>query len=98
MNGSKIKNRVGTAIIIGIFGSMVLSLYCTIQQQAYAVAAAEIQEKYLTDAHNALQSGNTTGAIRDILAILDWEFNEVHPNHFWAMLRQADSWKMTAGY
>lgn len=48
MNGSKIKNRVGTAIIIGIFGSMVLSLYCTIQQQAYAVAAAEIQEKYLT--------------------------------------------------
>ena len=79
MNGSKIKKIVGTSIIIGVFGSMVLSLYCTIQQQAYAVAAADIREKYLTEAHNALQSGNTTGAIRDILAILDWEFKEVHP-------------------
>jgi hypothetical protein len=58
---------------------MILSFYFAIQQQAYAVAAAEIQEKYLTDAHNALQNGNTTGAIRDILAILEWEFKEVHP-------------------
>ena len=79
-HAAKIKNRVGTAIIIGVFSSMVLSRYCTIQQQAYAVAAAEIQEKYLTDAHNALQSGNITGAIRDILAILDWELKEVHPS------------------
>lgn len=79
MNGSKIKNRVVTTIIIGIFGSIVLSFYCIIQQQAFAVAAAEIQEKYLNDAQNALQNGNTTGAIRDILAILEWEFKEVHP-------------------
>ena len=56
-----------------------MSLYCIIQQQAFAVAAAEIQEKYLNDAQNALQNGNTTGAIRDILAILEWEFKEVHP-------------------
>ena len=79
MNGSKTKDRVVTAIIIGVFSSIVLSLYCIIQQQAFAVAAAEIQEKYLNDAQNALQNGNTTGAIRDILAILEWEFKEVHP-------------------
>lgn len=78
MNGSKTKDRVVTAIIIGVFSSIVLSLYCIIQQQAFAVAAAEIQEKYLNDAQNALQNGNTTGAIRDILAILEWEFKEVH--------------------
>ena len=79
MNGSKTKNRVVTAIIIGVFSSIVLSLYCIIQQQAFAVVLAEIQEKYLNDAQNALQNGNTTGAIRDILAILEWEFKEVHP-------------------
>jgi hypothetical protein len=79
MNGSKTKDRVVTAIIIGVFSSIVLSLYCIIQQQAFAVAAAEIQEKYLNDVQNALQNGNTTGAIRDILAILEWEFKEVHP-------------------
>jgi hypothetical protein len=79
MNGPKIKNRVETAIIVVVVGSMILSFYFAIQQQAYAVAAGEIQEKYLTDAHNALQNGNTTGAIRDILAILEWEFEEVHP-------------------
>ena len=79
MNGSKTKDRVVTAIIIGVFSSIVLSLYCIIQQKAFAVAAAEIQEKYLNDAQNALQNGNTTGAIRDILAILEWEFKEVHP-------------------
>jgi hypothetical protein len=79
MNGSKTKNRVVTAIIFGVFGSIVLSLYCIIQQQAFAVTAAEIQEKYLEDAQTAIQGGNTTGAIRDILAILEWEFKEVHP-------------------
>jgi hypothetical protein len=79
MKSSKDKNTVVTAIIISIFGSIVLSLYCTIQQQALAITAAEIEEKYLKDARNALQNGNTTGAIRDILAILEWEFKEVHP-------------------
>ena len=39
----------------------------------------EIEEKYLKDARSALESGNTTGAIRDVLAILEWEFAEVHP-------------------
>lgn len=79
MNVSKTKNRVVMAIIFGVFGSIVLSLYCIIPQQAFAVAAAEIQEKYLEDAQLAIQGGNTTGAIRDILAILEWEFKEVHP-------------------
>ena len=79
MNGSKTKNRVVTAIIIGVFSSIVLSLYCIIQQQAFADAPAEIQEKYLNDAQNALQNGNTTGAIRDIITIFEWEFKEVHP-------------------
>ena len=79
MNGHNFKNRILTAIIIGVFGSVILSLYCTIQQQTFAASASEIQEKYLKDANNALQNGNTTGAIRDILAILEWEFSEVHP-------------------
>lgn len=79
MNSYKNKNRVVTAIIISVFGSMALSLYCTIQQQAFAATAGEIEEKYLNDARTALENGNTTGAIRDILAILEWEFNEVHP-------------------
>jgi hypothetical protein len=79
MNSSTNRNRVVTAIIIGVFGSMALSLYCTIQQQAFAATAGEIEQKYLQDARNALQNDNTTGAIRDILAILEWEFNEVHP-------------------
>lgn len=79
MNSYKNKNRVVTAIIISVFGSMALSLYCTIQQQAFGATAGEIEEKYLNDAGTALENGNTTGAIRDILAILEWEFNEVHP-------------------
>ena len=79
MNSYKNKNRVVTAIIISVFGSMALSLYCTIQQQAFAATPGEIEEKYLSDARNALENGNTTGAIRDIIAILEWEFNEVHP-------------------
>jgi hypothetical protein len=79
MNSYKNKNRVVTAIVISVFGSMALSLYCTIQQQAFAATAGEIEQKYLNDARNALENGNTTGAIRDILAILEWEFNEVHP-------------------
>lgn len=79
MNSCKNKNRVVTAIIISVFGSMALSLFCTIQQQAFAATAGEIEEKYLKDARSALESGNTTGAIRDVLAILEWEFNEVHP-------------------
>jgi hypothetical protein len=79
MNSYKNKNKVVTAIIISVFGSVALSLYCTIQQQAFAVTAREIEQKYLNDARNALDNGNTTGAIRDILAILEWEFNEVHP-------------------
>jgi|GEM_PF-1965507 len=79
MNSYKNKNRVVTAIIISVFGSMALSLFCTIQQQAFAATAEEIEEKYLKDARTALENGNTTGAIRDVLAILEWEFNEVHP-------------------
>ena len=79
MNSPKDKNRVVTAIIISVFGSMALSLYGTIQQQAFAATAGEIEQKYLQDARKALENGNTTGAIRDILAILDWEFNEVGP-------------------
>jgi hypothetical protein len=79
MNSYKNKNRVVTAIVISVFGSMALSLYCTIQQQAFAATAGEIEQKYLNDARTALENGNTTGAIRDILAILEWEFNEVHP-------------------
>lgn len=51
---------------------MALSLYCTIQQQAFAATAGEIEEKYLKDAEN----GDTTGVIRDVLAILEWEFND----------------------
>lgn len=54
-------------------------LFSSIQQQSFAATAAEIEQKYLQDACNALESNNTTGAIRDILAILEWEFNEVHP-------------------
>lgn len=76
---TKSKNRLITAIIIGVFGSIGLNLYCAFQQQAFAVTAAEVEEKYLKDARNALQNGNTTGAIGDILAILEWEFKEVHP-------------------
>lgn len=79
MNSYNNKNRVVTAIVISVFGSMALSLYCTIQQQTFAATAGEIEQKYLNDARNALENGNTTGAIRDILAILEWEFNEVHP-------------------
>ena len=67
------------AITIRLFGNIVLSLYGTIQQQAFAVTSAEIEEKYLKDALNALQNGNTTGTMPDILAVLDWEFKEVHP-------------------
>ena len=58
---------------------MALSLYFSIQQQDFAATAGEIEEKYLKDARNALENGNTTGAIRELLAILEWEFNEVHP-------------------
>jgi type II secretory pathway pseudopilin PulG len=79
MNHSKIKPRLVTAIIIGIIGSMAISLFSSIQQQSFAATAAEIEQKYLQDAREALQSNNTTGAIRDILAILEWEFNEVQP-------------------
>lgn len=61
MNSYKNKNRVVTAIIISVFGSMALSLYCTIQQQAFAATVGEIEEKYLKDARNALENGNTTG-------------------------------------
>lgn len=79
MNSYENKNRVVTAIVISVIGSMALSLYCTIQQQAFAATPGEIEQRYLNDARNALENGNTTGAIRDILAILEWEFNEVHP-------------------
>ena len=36
MNSYKNKNRVVMAIIISVFGSMALSLFCNIQQQAFA--------------------------------------------------------------
>ena len=58
---------------------MALSLFCNIQQQAFAATAGEIEEKYLKDARNELESGNTTGAIRDVLAIFEWQFNEFYP-------------------
>jgi type II secretory pathway pseudopilin PulG len=79
MNDSKTKSKIVSAIIIGIIGSMVVSLFSSIQQQSFAATAAEIEQKYLQDARDALQSNNTTGAIRNILAILEWQFNEVYP-------------------
>jgi hypothetical protein len=79
MNDFKSKSKIINAMIIGIIGSMAVSLFSCIQQQSFAATAAEIEQKYLQDARNTLESNNTTGAIRDILAILEWEFNEVHP-------------------
>jgi hypothetical protein len=64
-------------LIVGAIGSLVFSSLPT--EQTFAATSAEIRENYLETAKLALQNGNTTGAIRDIIAILEWEFNEVHP-------------------
>jgi hypothetical protein len=64
-------------LIVGAIGSLVFSSLP--REQAFAATSAEIRENYLEAAKLALQNGNTTGAIRDIIAILEWEFNEVHP-------------------
>lgn len=82
MGSSRQKEGMATEIIVGVIvGSMIFSLYGSIQQQeAFAASAADIRETYLQDAHDALQAGNTTGALLDILTILDWEFNEAYPS------------------
>ena len=73
-------NMVIAIVLVGVFASMILSIYSFIQQQeALAASVSDIREQYLQSAHDSLEAGNTTGAIRDILAILDWEFNEFHP-------------------
>jgi hypothetical protein len=81
MGSSRHKEGMATAIIVGVVGSMIFILYGSIQpQDAIAASAADIRETYLQDAHNALQAGNTTGALLDILTILDWEFDEAYPS------------------
>jgi hypothetical protein len=63
-----------------VVGSAALSLHTTLVQNAFAQTAAEIEEKNLREARSALQEGNTTSAIDNILTILEWEFKEVHPS------------------
>ena len=78
-----IKNKhsilMATAAVSAIvFGSSIV-INNLQQQQAFAVTTAEIEEKNLKEARRALQEGNTTSAIDNILTILEWEFKEVHP-------------------
>ncbi|HZD36392.1 MAG TPA: hypothetical protein VE130_14410 [Nitrososphaeraceae archaeon] len=76
------KQGIEPAIVVGVVvGSMIFGLYGSIQQQEVLAANVEdIRETYLQDAHNALEAGNTTGALQNILTILDWEFNEAYPS------------------
>lgn len=86
MGSTKRKHGIEPAMIVGVVvivvvGSMIFSLYGSINQQAVLAASAEdIRETYLQDAHNELEAGNTTGALQNILTILDWEFNEAYPS------------------
>ena len=73
------KNRVVAAATIGAIVFVSSMIYGTLQQQAFAQTSAEIEEKNLKEARSALQDGNTTSAIDNILTILEWEFREVHP-------------------
>jgi hypothetical protein len=78
---SKNKNGAVVAAISAIVaGSIVLSLSPFQQQEAFAQTAAEIEEQNLREARRALQDGNTTSAIENILTILEWEFREIHPS------------------
>lgn len=71
------RNIVVALLIVAAIGSLAFSSLP--QEQTFAATSAEIKENYLEAAKSALQNGNTTGAIRDIIAILEWEFNELHP-------------------
>ena len=44
-----------------------------------AITPEQIQEKNLIVARKQLNQGNVTGAVNNILSILEWEFKEVHP-------------------
>ena len=77
---SEDKNRVVVAATIGAIVFASNMIYGTLQQQAFAQTAAEIEEKNLREARSALQDGNITSAIENILTILEWEFREIHPS------------------
>jgi hypothetical protein len=66
---------ISAIIVSGLASGLITPL----QQNAFAQTAAEIEEKNLKEARRALQAGNTTSAIENILTILEWEFKEVHP-------------------
>lgn len=82
MGTSRRKQGIEPAIIVGVVvGSMIFGLYGSIHQQEVLAANVEdIRETYLQAAHNELEAGNTTGALQNILTILDWEFNEAYPS------------------
>ena len=72
-------SSVAITISAIIVSSLLSGLLTPLQQNAFAQTAAEIEEKNLKEARRALQAGNTTSAIENILTILEWEFKEVHP-------------------
>lgn len=63
--------------VMVLLGTILIASFMS--QLSSAQTAAQIESKNLVAAHKNLQTGNTTGAINNILSILDWEFKEVHP-------------------
>jgi hypothetical protein len=47
--------------------------------EASALITSQIQEKNLVAARMQFNQGNTTGAVWNILPILEREFKEIHP-------------------
>ena len=60
-----------------LLGTVLISGFMS--QVSSAQTAAQVEEKNLLAAHKNLQTGNTTGAINNILSALDWQFKEFHP-------------------